>query len=82
MFHRLASRGVLKPGDARLAAAHYNWLVMSIPLNQALLLRPEDFAAGQDDCREAFSTRPGELGTVSPVRPPGARPVAAAPATW
>ena len=38
MFERLASRGVLELDDPRLAAAHFNWLVMSIPLNQAMLL--------------------------------------------
>ena len=38
MFQRLASRGVLELDDARIAAAHFNWLVMSVPLNQALLL--------------------------------------------
>ena len=42
MFERLASRGELELGDPRLAAAHFNWLVMSIPLNQAMLL-------GQDE---------------------------------
>jgi TetR/AcrR family transcriptional regulator, mexJK operon transcriptional repressor len=36
-FERLAERGVLQLEDARLAAAHFNWLVMSIPLNQAML---------------------------------------------
>jgi hypothetical protein len=38
MFERLASRGRLELDDPRLAAAHFNWLVMSIPLNQAMLL--------------------------------------------
>jgi hypothetical protein len=38
MFERLASRGVLELDNPRLAAAHFNWLVMSIPLNQAMLL--------------------------------------------
>lgn len=38
MLERLASRGALKLDDPRLAAAHFNWLVMSIPLNQAMLL--------------------------------------------
>jgi TetR/AcrR family transcriptional regulator, mexJK operon transcriptional repressor len=38
MFERLASRGVLELDDSRIAAAHFNWLVMSIPLNQAMLL--------------------------------------------
>jgi AcrR family transcriptional regulator len=38
MFKRLADRGALDLDDPRLAAAHFNWLVMSIPLNQAMLL--------------------------------------------
>jgi TetR/AcrR family transcriptional regulator, mexJK operon transcriptional repressor len=38
MLERLASRGALELDDPRLAAAHFNWLVMSIPLNQAMLL--------------------------------------------
>ncbi len=35
-FERLAERGVLRLDDALLAAAHFNWLIMSIPLNQAM----------------------------------------------
>jgi AcrR family transcriptional regulator len=42
MFERLASRGVLELHDPRLAAAHFNWLVMSIPLNQAMLLGEDE----------------------------------------
>jgi TetR/AcrR family transcriptional regulator, mexJK operon transcriptional repressor len=42
MFERLASRGALELGDVRLAAAHFNWLVMSIPLNQAMLLGDDE----------------------------------------
>ena len=42
MFERLASRGVLELDDPRLAAAHFNWLVMSIPLNQAMLLGEDE----------------------------------------
>ena len=38
LFERLASRGALELDDPGLAAAHFNWLVMSIPLNQAMLL--------------------------------------------
>lgn len=38
VFERLAERGVLELDDARLAAAHFNWLVMSIPLNRAMFL--------------------------------------------
>ena len=37
-FERLAKRGVLQLEDPLLAAAHFNWLVMSIPLNRAMLL--------------------------------------------
>jgi TetR/AcrR family transcriptional regulator, mexJK operon transcriptional repressor len=35
-FERLAERRLLKLDDPLLAAAHFNWLVMSIPLNQAM----------------------------------------------
>ncbi len=41
-FERLASRGVLELDDPRLAAAHFNWLVMSIPLNRAMLLGEDE----------------------------------------
>ena len=41
-FERLAERGVLELDDPLLAAAHFNWLIMSIPINQAMLL-------GQDE---------------------------------
>jgi AcrR family transcriptional regulator len=37
-FRHLADRGVLRIEDAALAASHFNWLVMSQPLNQAMLL--------------------------------------------
>ena len=42
MFERLAARGVLDLDDARLAAAQFNWLVMSIPLNRAMLLGEDE----------------------------------------
>jgi TetR/AcrR family transcriptional regulator, mexJK operon transcriptional repressor len=42
MFERLASQGALDVDDPRLAAAHFNWLVMSIPLNQAMLLGEDE----------------------------------------
>jgi TetR/AcrR family transcriptional repressor of mexJK operon len=35
-FERLAARGALRLDDPQLAAAHFNWLVMSIPLNRAM----------------------------------------------
>ncbi|HWE31888.1 MAG TPA: TetR/AcrR family transcriptional regulator [Solirubrobacteraceae bacterium] len=48
MFERLASRGELEFGDARIAAAHLNWLVMSIPLNQAMLLGQDEPATAAE----------------------------------
>ena len=38
MLQRLAGQGLLRIDDAAVAAAHFNWLVMSQPLNQAMLL--------------------------------------------
>jgi hypothetical protein len=37
-FRRLADRGLLRIEGAALAASHFNWLVMSQPLNQVMLL--------------------------------------------
>jgi AcrR family transcriptional regulator len=37
-FERLVIRGLLQLEDPQLAAEHFNWLVMSIPLNRAMLL--------------------------------------------
>jgi TetR/AcrR family transcriptional regulator, mexJK operon transcriptional repressor len=36
-FERLVARGRLELDDPQLAAAQFNWLVMSIPLNRAML---------------------------------------------
>jgi AcrR family transcriptional regulator len=41
-FERLAARGVLQIEDPQLAAAQFNWLIMSSPLNEAMLLGHED----------------------------------------
>ncbi|MEO7135687.1 MAG: TetR/AcrR family transcriptional regulator [Vicinamibacterales bacterium] len=38
MFERLAARGLLRIDDAKIAASHFNWLVMSHALNEAMLL--------------------------------------------
>jgi AcrR family transcriptional regulator len=38
MFSRLAERGLLRVEDPAVAASHFNWLVMSQPLNEAMLL--------------------------------------------
>jgi AcrR family transcriptional regulator len=37
-FERLSKRGLLKVDDPKMAAAHFNWLVMSDALNRAMLL--------------------------------------------
>ena len=37
-FERLAARGLLVIDDPLIAASHFNWLVMSEPLNKAMLL--------------------------------------------
>jgi len=47
-FERLADRGVLQPDDPLLAAAHFNWLVMSIPLNRAMLLGEDEPSASAE----------------------------------
>jgi TetR/AcrR family transcriptional repressor of mexJK operon len=36
-FQHLAARGALRLEDPRLAAEHFNWLVMSTPLNRVML---------------------------------------------
>jgi TetR/AcrR family transcriptional repressor of mexJK operon len=41
-FERLAARGLLDVPDPNLAAAQFNWLVMSAPLNEAMLLGRDD----------------------------------------
>ena len=41
-FERLAERGALRLDDPALAAHHFNWLVMSIPLNEAMLLGTDE----------------------------------------
>ena len=41
-FERLDARGVLDLDDPLLAAQHFNWLIMSIPVNQAMLLGDDE----------------------------------------
>jgi AcrR family transcriptional regulator len=38
MFEQFAQRGLLSINDADMAATHFNWLVMSEPLNLAMLV--------------------------------------------
>jgi TetR/AcrR family transcriptional regulator, mexJK operon transcriptional repressor len=47
-FASLAERGVLQLEDPLLAAAHFNWLIMSIPLNQAMLRGDDEPPAPAD----------------------------------
>ncbi len=37
-FARLAARGALRIDDPLVAAEHFNWLIMSAPLNRAMLM--------------------------------------------
>jgi TetR/AcrR family transcriptional repressor of mexJK operon len=52
-FERLAERGVLDLDDPELAAAHFNWLIMSIPLNQAMLFGQDEPPADLDRYADA-----------------------------
>jgi len=54
-FERLAARGVLRLEDAELAAAQFNWLIMSAPLNQAMLLGTDEPPPPADLKRHADS---------------------------
>lgn len=47
-FERLAARGVLLVEDPLLAAAHFNWLILSAPVNQAMLLGHDESPASAD----------------------------------
>jgi AcrR family transcriptional regulator len=45
-FGQLAERGLLELDDPQMAASHFNWLIMSAPINRAMML-------GQDRPRQA-----------------------------
>ena len=47
-FRRLHDRGALRVDDPLLAAQHFNWLVLSIPLNQAMFAGGETTFAPAD----------------------------------
>jgi TetR/AcrR family transcriptional regulator, mexJK operon transcriptional repressor len=47
-FESLAARGTLRLQDPRLAAEHFNWLVMSAPLNQVVLCGDAELPARAD----------------------------------
>jgi AcrR family transcriptional regulator len=48
-FRVLADRGLLRLDDAPRAAQHFNWLVLSIPLNQAMFSVDLDFSPAELD---------------------------------
>ena len=54
-FERLAERGVLQVDDPSLAAAHFNWLVMSAPMNRAMLLGHDEAPAPQSSTADVNS---------------------------
>jgi AcrR family transcriptional regulator len=54
-FERLTARGLLRAEDAELAAAHFNWLVMSAPVNRAMLLGDEAIPTARELDRYAES---------------------------
>jgi AcrR family transcriptional regulator len=48
VFERLATRGELQLDDPQLAAQHFNWLIMSIPLNRAMFHGDDELPAAAD----------------------------------
>jgi TetR/AcrR family transcriptional regulator, mexJK operon transcriptional repressor len=48
-FQVLAERGLLRLEDAQLAAQQFNWLILSIPLNQAMFSVDLDFTQAELD---------------------------------
>ena len=47
-FESLAARGTLRLHDPRLAAEHFNWLVISTPLNRVMLCGDAELPAQAD----------------------------------
>jgi TetR/AcrR family transcriptional regulator, mexJK operon transcriptional repressor len=52
-FERLAERGQLRADDPLAAAAHFNWLIMSTPLNGAMLLGDDSPPSAEELARYA-----------------------------
>lgn len=48
MFAALAEHGLLTLEDPHTAAAHFNWLVMSAPVNRAMLLGDDAIPSAAD----------------------------------
>jgi TetR/AcrR family transcriptional regulator, mexJK operon transcriptional repressor len=52
-FERLGTRGVLQIEDPRLAATQFNWLVLSDPINRAMMLGSSVLPSAADLDRQA-----------------------------
>lgn len=52
-FERLAAKGALTLSDPMLAAAHFNWLVMSIPINRLMFCGDEHLPSAAEMKRYA-----------------------------
>ncbi len=48
VFEQLAARGLLRLEDPGLAATHFNWLIMSASINQAMLLGSDGIPARRE----------------------------------
>jgi TetR/AcrR family transcriptional regulator, mexJK operon transcriptional repressor len=53
VFEQLAARGALRVDDPALAAAHLNWLIMSGPVNQAMMLGSDSIPSRRELNRHA-----------------------------
>jgi TetR/AcrR family transcriptional regulator, mexJK operon transcriptional repressor len=75
-FEQLGERGALEVDDPTRAAEHFNWLIMSIPLNRAMLLGDDESRTAKDLERYADSgvrVFLAAYGRREPVVPPRAR---------
>ena len=71
-FENLAARGTLRLQDPRLAAEHFNWLVMAAPLNRVMLCGDAELPAQADLDRYADAGTQAFLaayGANGPLRP-------------
>ncbi|MFI6538771.1 TetR/AcrR family transcriptional regulator [Nonomuraea sp. NPDC050547] len=73
VFTTLAGRGLLRADDPALAAQHFNWLILSIPLNQAMFhtddhLTPATLEHYADEGTRVFLAA---YGVSRPSRPAG-----------
>jgi AcrR family transcriptional regulator len=53
VFEQLAAAGALRLDDPALAAAHFNWLIISAPVNQAMMLGSDSIPGRRELNRNA-----------------------------